>query len=259
MNELQPIKDYATYNGRMELSIIDKLFFIDKINPDIFVDFGCGDGSLLNHIQSLKGNICGIGYDSNVKMITEIRKNSTAAIRITNDWKFVEQQIPHWAKAALILSSVIHEICHYFSKAEIDDFWKKVFDTGFEYVVIRDMVPSRSIDRPSNVNDVKKIYHKFLDKKVLNDFESIWGSIESNRQLIHFLLKYKYLEPNWDREVRENYLPVSRENLLAKIPKEYDVIFHEHYILPYILQTVKDDTGIEIKDPTHIKLILKRN
>jgi hypothetical protein len=160
---------------------------------------------------------------------------------------------------ALVLSSVIHEVFHYGSKVDIDTFWNQVFDSGFEYIVIRDMVPGRAIDRASCVNDVKKVYHKFLDSNLLNEFESIWGSIESNRNLIHFLLKYKYAEPNWQREVKENYIPISRETLLSKIPLCYDVIFHEHYVLPYLHKTVKSEVGIDIKDSTHMKLILKRN
>ena len=263
----------------MSLAMIDKLFFADKISPDLVVDFGCADGALLRQLKALKLDLNVIGYDADSNMA----RNSTKNIPIGSDWYCLLEDLqglpacfyldkirngqtnppyPHYPikkNVALILSSVIHEICHYGSKADIDDFWKKVFDTGFEYIVIRDMVPSRSIDRPSNVNDVKKVYHKFLHTKALNDFESVWGSIESNRQLVHFLLKYRYLEPNWDREVRENYLPITREDLLAKIPNQYDVIFHEHYVLPYILQTVKNKTGIEVKDPTHMKLILKRN
>jgi SAM-dependent methyltransferase len=258
MDELQPITDYTTYNGRMSLAMIDKLFFADKISPDLVVDFGCADGTLLRHLKALKPELEVVGYDTDPTMVA---KYDTDAIPIFNRWEQVVSEIKFGdiKHPAIILSSVIHEICHYGSKADIDDFWKKVFETGFEYIVIRDMVPSRSIDRPSNVNDVKKIYHKFLHTKALTDFEGIWGSIEGNRQLVHFLLKYRYLEPNWNREVRENYLPVTREDLLAKIPNEYDVIFHEHYVLPYILQTVRDETGIEVKDATHMKLILKRN
>jgi SAM-dependent methyltransferase len=255
MDELQSITDYATYNGRMSLAMIDKLFFADKISPDLVVDFGCADGTLLRHLKALKPELDMIGYDADPNMA----KYETNNLPISSNWNSIKHLIEKSEYAALILSSVIHEICHYGSKADIDDFWKKVFETGFEYIVIRDMVPSRSIDRPSNVNDVKKIYHKFLHTKALTDFEGIWGSIEGNRQLVHFLLKYRYLEPNWNREVRENYLPVTREDLLAKIPNEYDVIFHEHYVLPYILQTVKNETGIEVKDPTHMKLILKKN
>jgi hypothetical protein len=132
-----------------------------------------------------------------------------------------------------------------------------LFVSGFRYIVIRDMAANRSVDRPSNINDVKKVYNRFLGTKVLTDFERVWGSIENNRQLLHFLLKYQYEVPNWEREVRENYLPISREDLLAKIPLGYDVVFHEHYVLPYLWRTVKNDTGIDIKDSTHLKLILQ--
>ena len=251
MNELKPISDYATYNGRMELSMIDKLFFADKVQPDLVVDFGCADGSLLRHLKELKPELDVIGFDTDPN-------TGSNFVNIAHNWGLIEELIKKAKDPSLILSSVIHEVCHYASRAEIDDFWQKVFGSNFRYIIIRDMVPSRSIDRPSCINDVKKAYHKFLHTKALTDFEGIWGSIESNRQLLHFLLKYRYLTPNWDREVRENYLPITREDLLAKIPNEYDVLFHEHYVLPFIWQSVKNDTGIEIKDPTHIKLILKR-
>jgi SAM-dependent methyltransferase len=259
MNEAPAIKDYTEYNRRMDLSVVDKLFFVDKIHTDMVVDFGCGPATLLKNLKLLVPDMRVIGYDNDPNMI----KHSEGTVSITNEWELVKSFLKSYGGKAvkhpsLILSSVIHEIFHYCGRAEIDDFWDKVFNSGFEYIVIRDMVPSRTIDHPSCINDVKKIYRKFLGSKALTDFERIWGSIENNRQLVHFLLKYKYLEPNWEREVKENYIPVAREDLLAKIPDEYDIIFHEHYVLPYLLQTVKDDTGIEIKDPTHLKLILKK-
>ena len=250
------IQNYDTYNHRMELSMIDKLFFADKIQPDFLVDFGCADGTLLRSIKQMNPSIPLVGYDID----PEMRKHSTSAIPIVSTWAAITTDMTDaYERPALVLNSVIHEVCHYGSQNDICDFWNKVFGSGFKYIVIRDMIPCRSIDRISNINDVKKIYHKFLGSKALTDFERIWGSVENNRQLIHFLLKYRYIEPNWNREVRENYLPVAREDLLAKIPMSYDVLFHEHFVLPFVWQTVKDDTGIEIKDPTHLKLILTRN
>jgi hypothetical protein len=240
----------------MELSMLDKLFFLDKIQTDLIVDFGCANGALLKAIQHFNSNIPLIGYDNDPNMsgVGDIASGRP----ITDSWDIIRESVVGTKRAALVLSSVLHEVCHYGSKADIDTFWSQVFETGFEYIVIRDMVPGRSIDRPSHINDVKRVYGKFLGSKALNEFEAIWGSIENNKQLVHFLLKYKYLEPNWVREVRENYMPINREALLAKIPENYDVIFHEHYVLPYIFQSVKDDVGIEIKDPTHLKLILRK-
>jgi hypothetical protein len=256
MNEAPAITNYKAYNHRMDLSMIDKLFFLDKIQPDLVVDFGCAAGTLLKNLRYFSSVMRLIGYDNDPNMVA----HSSPTINIISDWDKVLAAIEiSEGNSAIVLSSVIHEVFHYGSKADIDAFWERVFKTGFKYIVIRDMMPSRSIDRVSCPNDVKKIYHKFLGTKALTDFERIWGSIENNRNLVHFLLKYRYLEPNWEREVRENYIPIAREDLLAKIPMEYDVVFHEHYVLPYVLQTVRDDTGIELKDPTHLKLILRRN
>lgn len=256
MNSAAPeIKDYNAYNHRMDLSMIDKLFFVDKIQPDLVVDFGCASGTLLRQLRRFCPNMDVVGYDAD----TEMAKHSDEEVHIATSWDFIKSEVSMSKSPALILSSVIHEVYHYGSKADIDAFWAKVFGSKFKYIVIRDMVPSRGIDRVSCPNDIKKIYHKFLGTKALTDFERIWGSIENNRNLVHFLLKYRYLEPNWEREVRENYIPIAREDLLAKVPLEYDVVFHEHYVLPYVLQTVRDDTGIELKDPTHLKLILRRN
>lgn len=256
MNEAPTIAKYETYNARMELSMLDKLFFLDKVSPDLIVDFGCANGALLRAINGMKPDVTIIGFDNDPEMVIQYSSKKSP---ITTNWDSIKEFIDKSKHPAIVLSSVIHEVFHYGSKADIDRFWDKVFNSGFEYIIIRDMVPNRSIDRLSCVNDVKKVYHKFLGTKALDDFERVWGTVENNKQLIHFLLKYRYLEPNWEREVRENYMPVTRESLMAKIPLEYDVVFHEHYVLPYLLQIVRDDLKIEIKDPTHLKLILRRS
>jgi hypothetical protein len=72
-------------------------------------------------------------------------------------------------------------------------------------------------------------------------------------------LKYKYVEPNWAREVKENYMPLYREDLLALLDTDkYEIVYHEHYVLPYIKECVDKDLGIELKDNTHLKLILRK-
>lgn len=256
MNELNPIVDHSVYEKRMAMSLMDKIFFADKISDsDLLVDFGCADGVLLRFLKGYCPDLDVLGYDVDVTMT----KHSTDKVLIYTDWEAVMREVKKAKKPTLNLSSVIHEVFHYCSRGEVDKFWDRVLNSGFEYIVIRDIIPSRSVDRVSNINDITKIYRKFLGTKVLNDFESVWGNIESNKNLIHFLLKYKYIEPNWERELKENYLPINRESLLSKIPDSYDITFHEHFVLPHLYQTVKSEIGIEIKDPTHLKLILKRN
>jgi hypothetical protein len=70
-------------------------------------------------------------------------------------------------------------------------------------------------------------------------------------------LKYRYVN-EWDRELRENYLPISIEHLLGLVPTEYAPIFMEHYTLPFLRDRVWEDFGIQLQERTHFKLILKR-
>ena len=96
---------------------------------------------------------------------------------------------------------------------------------------------------------------KYADK--LKDYETVWGKISTQHDLVHYLLKYRYTE-NWEREVRENYVPITLEQLLDIIPDSYEIAYCNHYTLPYTAWQIKNDFGIELTTPTHIKLILRR-
>jgi SAM-dependent methyltransferase len=256
MNPYSKILNYEDYTQRMTKAIYDKLFFIDKIETKLIVDFGCADGRLLQTINSVLQDpeVRYIGYDIDEKMIELANQlNESPNISFTSNWDEVETK-----GGTLILSSIIHEVYHYLTVMEISKFWHKVFLSDFKYIVLRDMIPSSSIDRESEINDVTKIYRKHYPSKQFKDFQNIWGSIENNKQLIHFLLKYKYLEPNWDREVKENYFPIYKEDLLAIIPSNYDILYSEHLVLPFLKENIFQDFKIELKDKTHLKLILKR-
>jgi hypothetical protein len=289
MAELNQIGDYKTYNLRMSKPIMDKLFFVDKIDEDVavIVDYGCADGTLMEHLAYWFPNADIIGYDNDREMVKKantrlekIRKDRDARpfgepgrfFWCDWDWQSIETYIARFRnegkpiKIAIILSSIIHEVYSYSEAGDIDIFWKRVFGKnsidenypGFDYIIIRDMMPSRGIDRLSDVNDVSKVYRKFLHRKELRDFENRWGSIESNKNLVHFLLKYQYTEPNWAREVKENYIPLSREDFLAMLPLDYAIGYHEHYVLPWLKRSIRTEFGIELKDNTHVKMILER-
>lgn len=253
MNNTQ-IADYKSYNGSMQKSMLDKIFFLDKIPAtDCFVDFGCADGEMLRTIQQYSPNAKLIGYDNDCKMIEIAKSASNKGINYTCKW----DKIKKTENSTLILSSVLHEVLHYCNQNEKLDFWSKVFNSGFKYITIRDMVPSQTIDRPADMNDALKVYRKGGFNAIREMFEGIWGSIKNNKALIHFLLKYTYLY-NWDREVRENYMPLTHEALMSMIPDNYEIVYHEHYVLPYLKWQVKRDFDIDIKDNTHLKLILRR-
>jgi hypothetical protein len=255
------ITDRERYLSRMNASIIDKIFFLDKIEGDVLVDFGCADGSLLKTISVLFPHYKMFGYDIDSEMICNAQKENTMNIVFTSDWSQLVENITHARytsgnKTTLILNSVIHEVYSYGSKTQIDEFWKRVWDTGFDYVVIRDMCVSRTTSRPSDPLSVTRIRQLF-DSRMLGEWESIWGNLNENWSLVHFLLTYQYTD-NWERESRENYLPVNYEDMLGSIPYNYVPIFAEHYTLPYLRRKVMKDFGIQLQDRTHLKLILER-
>lgn len=249
--------DYATYNAGMKKSLLDKIFFMDKVESEVFIDYGCADGSLIKFLKTLFPEYEYYGYDISKEMI-RIAKNNNYDIEenFSTDWSFILNKIPNNKKSTIILSSIIHEVYSYGTTSDVEEFWNRIFNSGFDYIVLRDMMTSKTIDRASDINDISKIY-KRANHKNLFDFENVWGSIENNKNMIHFLLKYRYTE-NWDREVRENYIPITREDFLSIILDDYDITFHEHFTLPYFKTIVKKDFDIEIKDNTHLKLVLKK-
>jgi hypothetical protein len=255
-----PISDESRYVNQMSRSYIDKLFFMDQVDADVIVDFGCADGFILSKIKMLKPDIMLVGYDVDENMIAKASSNIAAEnLILTSDWKQVESIVKGYNKSLLLLSSVIHEVYSYSNTKAVKDFWEnKVFGGLFTYICIRDMIPSRKIYRVGDFQeDVKKIKDS-TDEYYLKSFEERWGKISSNYgTFIHFLLKYRYKE-NWDREVEENYVPLSLETLYNKIPSNYKIILEDNYIYSYLQQIVKEDFGITIRQATHTKMILRK-
>ena len=254
-----PIKNIELYNQRMKQSLIDKIFFIDKVPSNFaLLDYGCGDGSLIQFLTSIFPENIYIGYDFNDKMIKSAKLEDVENIYTTNYNVALKpiKSLPTKTKI-LNLSSVIHELYSYCDWQEVSHVWNDiVFSGDFTHIVIRDMMPSRTINRDSYANDVCKVI-KNANLELLDSFENRWGTIQNFKNLVHFLLKYKYIE-NWEREVNENYFPISIEDLYRLIPTNYDIIYQEHYCLPFLHERIKQDFNIDLDEPTHIKLILRR-
>lgn len=259
----EKIKDYDIYTTRMAQSIWDKTYFMDKISPktSIIVDYGCADGAMIRYLAPLFPNITFIGYDKDPMMVQRAMESmgNLEHIMFFDDWEIVDGYLVEHKNdcKALVLSSVIHEIYSYLPSQTIEEFWDMINynDYDWDYVCIRDMMVSIAADRVADPLDVVKVCQS--GNWNLNDFQANCGSIESNKNLIHYLLKYKY-EENWEREVKENYLPISVEEFYTKFDSIlFTPIYKEHYVLPYTAAQVKKDFDITIKDPTHIKLIME--
>lgn len=258
--DMFPISNFNTYSSGMNKSIPDKLFFFDKIKPDLIVDFGCADGSILYHISKNYPDIRLIGYDIDKEMIEKASIKVPKAT-ITDKWNDIISLISDYKSPTLLLSSVIHEVYSYSTGPNIKKFWNDmVFSDNFRYIVIRDMIPSVDLQKKDSLkfkDDVKKV-NKYANKKHLFEFEKIWGLIDNDyRTLIHFLLKYSYVD-NWEREVRENYLPITLETLYKKIPLNYKIKYLSTFVFEPIQQKVMRDFGIVLTNNTHAKIIIEK-
>jgi len=258
------IADLTQYTSAMAKGVNDKIDFISKINPECLIDFGCADGYILNEIQKKYNNIQQlIGYDIDEKMVSLV-KSKYPELKVSDNWKEIMYEASEYKKIALSLMSVIHEVYSYSRSNTIPNFWRnQVFNPKFKWVVIRDMVPSKhymnmkpSKEELQKVNTIfnSRYYKNYMYRK---SFEKRWGPIDKNYlNLFHWLLKYDYKE-NWNREVLENYFPVSLETIKSKIPSGWKITYENHYVYQPIADKVKRDWNIELKYPTHLKMIVE--
>lgn len=252
---MEKIANLEKYNNDMAKSLGDKIFFLGYIKEEdikAIVDFGCADGTLL---KAMPETWAKIGVDNNPEMRSICLKNDIVTVENLDG---INPKVP----SLLNMSSVIHEVYSYLSDKEIAHFWDRVFAAGFEYISIRDMMLSENTVRPADAiaADIFYTNGKF-NNEYANSFFEEWGInpyLEIDQaDLLHYLLKYKYTD-NWARENAECYIPISIEQLKALIPDTYEIVYEEEYVLPFLKEQVKKDFGYEIKDNTHIKLLLKK-
>ena len=238
-------------------------FFVPHVDATYFVDYGCADGAMLEALSKVvDSELC--GYDNDPHMLSLAKERNIPREIFTDDWNranFDHHYISGYygQKSCLILSSIIHEIYTYLDEAGVKDFWNRVFNSGFDYIVVRDMALSSFIWSPElSVAQVRER----ADPQQLKDFEEKWGSIDKDNNAVHFLLKYRYKD-NWQREVKENYLPVNIDfirgkNFLHESGFNYKEIMFEHFSVPFIRKQVKKDFDVNLNQPTHYKLIWEK-
>lgn len=278
---MQAISNYSTYTALMKNGFYDKLFFADKLvyDWDSFLDYGCADGFLTRMIGEAFPEKEIYGYDADPAMIVKaqllsdygtpgfpgIHKN----VHFSHNIKRLCESISKEKKLAkdnkpfidvLFLSSVLHELYSYKTTDEIEEFWKFVFESGFKYIVIRDMMPDMKIAGKVPSRDVErtpvKLKQNVIDwcqrtgiRKHLSEFEEAFGSIESYSTCLHFMMKYKYTgTENWPREVVENYFSLSTEEFKKVIPNNYRIEHQEHYTLPFNKMQWETDFGVFVDE-----------
>ena len=264
------IADNEWYNAEMAKPLIDKIFFLDKVDAHMFVDFGCANGVMLAFIEKVFPGMTLVGYDVNEEMIEHARaRDPGSAVVYTSDWNEVIRLVKKYKttapadgnKVCLVLSSLLHELHSYLDDADKQDAYKKIWgDDGieFDYIAIRDMMASRAASRPSDPIAVARVEQVFEKEHpgLLAQWKSRWGDLSENWSYLHFLLKFRYTH-NWEREYRENYLPHNYEDFMASIPAKYMPVYKDHFTLPFLRREVKRHFELPLTDATHIKLVLE--
>lgn len=255
-------KHIETYISGLNKTLQDKLFFMDKIDLSgkIIIDFGCGDGGVLEAIAKKYPLVELIGVDSNSELYN-IAKNKLSSVPCT--WAMLKNldtlemiftnRKEHDKDVVIILSSVLHEL-----DKKISQRLFNFIDRFCDYVIIRDMyfegynVPVADAQYPK---ELSKIIAK-SNPTLLAQFVERYGS--GRMALVHYLMKYTYVE-NWQTELLEDY--TSAEWLRIGMLR-CETIYDHKFIQEWRKNKVMEDFGIDISKltpTTHRELILKLN
>lgn len=272
--------DQKGYNNSMGKAVDDKLFFLDKLKLEQFivVDFGCADGTVLQELERrFPRNIlnrddihCYIGFDISKSMIDMAKEKwdgESKDVLFTDNWPEViakVETIKHnrmnadKLKVYVLLSSVLHEIYSYGTSDTIQIAWDRIFGLDADYIIFRDMMWSDT-DKNADIKwYAKTVLASDEYKDLRTSFENKWGVLFNPKNLTHFLLKYRW-RINWEREVSENYFPISLSQFLEKMTKQYEPDYLERVSLPFIQkQWGRDFNFSSFPIKTHLKAIFRK-
>jgi hypothetical protein len=257
---MEKINDYYRYTQLMRNGFYDKLFFIDKLFEDwkSLIDYGCADGFLTKMIANIFPDKAIMGYDDSEEMIKLAYSSGDKPNNVRFTSAFTGADV-------IYLSSMIHEVYSYKKDQKgIDFFWGMVFNNRRRYVVIRDMGvrydPTPKFDTTDTILAIKNYCRRINAIGEVFRFEEKFGKLEGfPYQVLHLLLKLPYISsPNWNRELNEDYIPISFDRLMnSYVPENWEVEYSELYQLPYLKYWWKKEIGITVPYTTHMKLIIK--
>lgn len=264
------------YTEEMAKSVWDKAFFMDKVpGTKCIVDFGCADGAMIRFLAPLFPSIQFFGYDSNAELIEMGReKNEYENVSFWHKYEFykmIEQIKAQYTKDEITInfSSVLHEV---FSETEPDSIKvvkRIVEELCPKFITIRDMYWDAGVGanvlRIEEPNIVAKV-----DPDLLKQYEEKYGHLYTGaKEITHFLMKYMWAKNDWEKELEENYYSWHIIQLLDVVDDTsynvynkrrcYDVIFKNHYQLPYLTERWQKEYGFyNIAAGTHAQFILRR-
>ncbi len=221
------------YLANMAKSFKDKAWFLKYLPKDVtmIVDFGGGAGEFVEYCnKQLKGTVKYVVIDNNRTFLSQAESKGFECFESLQELR--EEKGDELKNALLVLSSVIHEVYSYKDDFydDVGVFWSDIKKCNFKCIAIRDMSMSVNVFKDLPVDAILWVYQNIFKSndieykgkpfsEITTSFEEVWGDLcdvelkkVNVKQLIHFLIKYRYQE-NWQREVHEDYLPVTQDKL----------------------------------------------
>ena len=195
-----------------------------------------------------------------IKLITPLLDNAYASTKKQSAKRVVNTAsgIPFIAGSSPVL--LTRNIKNSINKALIniaENIMHALLNMNFDHIAIRDMFVNTDTNTQIVPVQMLKILEQKTSKERVDDFSRFWGKPIILQRYIHYLLKYRYVD-NWDREVRENYLPVDIEPFLNMVSQYYNIECLDHYTLPFLKEQIQKDIGITLDIPTHAKILLSK-
>ena len=249
---MDEIANPQRYLERMSKPLQEKLK-VAKFFPEgtkTVLDVGCADGVVTMALAEMFPEIKFVGIDLNKEFVSIAKEKAAGKTNVSFENAYLRDRLANPERFDVVLfCSVLHE---FFTYGEGISTVVKALADAHEMLnpkgtlIIRDMILFDYMSQSDLWLEKieKKVKEKVELTDLINDHESNFGEIHSIKQLNHFLLKYKY-EDNWQREGKENYVPVSFEKYdrILKLLGMKDQ-YRESYTIPYIQNIWKEDFGL---------------
>lgn len=243
------------YLERMSRSLQEKMKIVEHFPSEAkdIVDVGCADGTVTLAMAQLFPVKKFLGIDLQQEFIDKAVQQGESQPNARFERVYLRDLLARTERFDIVVfCSVLHEFYSYgqgmssVMKA-LADAWELLRPKGV--IVIRDMVLTDSVkELGSDKEVVRKIRSRKDLEPYLSDFEKRFGKIDKVDCLNHFLLKYLYTD-NWEHEIKEDYIPVTREqykqifSLLGMT-----VTYEEYYLIPYLKGRWMEDFGLTAEE-----------
>lgn len=256
MEVMDEIANPKQYLERMSKPLQEKLRiarFIPKGTKSV-LDVGCADGIVTLALAEMYPEIDFVGLDLNESFIAKAQAKIGKLQNIRFETGYLRERLATPERFDVVLfCSVLHE---FFSYGEGISTIVKALADAHEILkpkgtlIIRDMILYEYTEQSDLwVTETKeKVLKKEGMTPLLQEFEKYFGEIKSIKVMNHFLLKYMYAD-NWEREVKENYVPVSFEKYdqIFKL-LGMSVLFQRSSTIPFLKETWKKDFDFSVAE-----------